>query len=120
MQGKVRERQARNLLTWLKNLSGSMKGRNTRTRYEQRYTVIHPISLKRTQRWAGEGKRLILLFACEKYAEYALLFRGIRRNQRQPGEGVRDSQGHGAPPAAILQQGYCVEAHMALDAVAQL
>jgi len=44
----------------------------------------------------GRKKAPILLCSCEKYEEDVLLSRATRRNQRQPGEEVPDSQEHGA------------------------
>ena len=40
--------------------------------------------------------------------------------KRLPDERVRGSHGHSAPPSAILQQGYRLEAHIGLEAIAQL
>jgi hypothetical protein len=49
-QGKVRERQAWNVWTWLKNVSGSLKGDDLGTGCERSSSMSNRISHKRSQR----------------------------------------------------------------------
>jgi hypothetical protein len=87
-QGKVREMQAWNVWTSLKNVSGSME-----TPYEEvvnrvRASVSH-LTKASSKTGRGEGELFILLCGGEKYEGDVGWFRGTRRNQRPPGARLR-------------------------------